>query len=127
MGRTSWVTEDGWRQGALFSVLCRSGPCRPYRPSCRTLRQSNSEAWISDDDKWRLYVLADEMRATALRRKAGCAEGATAIEYAIMVMLIAMAIIFAVYLVGQEVTSTYECTREHVANTPNDPSAVTCP
>lgn len=54
------------------------------------------------------------------------AEAATAIEYAIMVTLIATVIVFAVFLVGRQLGSDYDCTQKHVENTPDDPEAVSC-
>lgn len=71
-------------------------------------------------------MVANRTAGTAFRRKATSPEGATAIEYAIMVSLIAVVIIFAVYLIGQQLQSTYDCTEDHVANTPNEPIGGNC-
>jgi pilus assembly protein Flp/PilA len=50
-------------------------------------------------------------------------EGATAVEYGIMVALIAVVIIAAVYLLGQTLQGTFEEVEDCIAN----PDAEACP
>jgi pilus assembly protein Flp/PilA len=52
-------------------------------------------------------------------------DGATAVEYGIMVALIAVVIVLAVWGVGQALSSDYSCVQGHLENAPNDPNAVT--
>jgi pilus assembly protein Flp/PilA len=42
--------------------------------------------------------------------------GATAVEYSIMVALIALVIIGAVALLGESLSDSYDCSATHVAN-----------
>lgn len=52
--------------------------------------------------------------------------GATAVEYGIMVALIAVVIIAAVWGVGQALNSDYACVESHLENAPTNPAGVSC-
>lgn len=52
------------------------------------------------------------MRAAGWRRGE---RGATAVEYGVMVMLIAAVILVAVALLGERTTGNFECTRDSIA------------
>lgn len=52
-------------------------------------------------------------------------EGATAVEYALMVSLIAMVIFLAVVLLGRNLGDSYDCSASHVDNL-SSPGSVTC-
>ena len=54
-------------------------------------------------------------------------EGATAVEYGIMVALIAVVIIAAVYGLGQTLKDDYSCVEQYVKDTPqNAPNTANC-
>ena len=48
------------------------------------------------------------------------AEGATAVEYGLMVALIAAVIIIAVVFLGRETSTTFSCTAESIASKTNN-------
>jgi pilus assembly protein Flp/PilA len=56
----------------------------------------------------------------ALRRRFDD-EGATAVEYGIMVALIAVVIIFAVWFIGEQLDSTFSCVGESISNADGSP------
>ncbi|WP_083441703.1 Flp family type IVb pilin [Nitriliruptor alkaliphilus] len=47
-------------------------------------------------------------------------DGATAVEYGIMVALIAVVIISAVYALGSQLNDDYECVEQYVRETPQN-------
>ena len=65
-----------------------------------------------------------EMLRNVIRR-AEDNEGATAVEYGIMVALIAVVIIAAVFLIGQELNSDFSCVGSALSNA-NNAGTVNC-
>lgn len=55
-----------------------------------------------------------------LRRTLDDQDGATAVEYGIMVALIAVVIIAAVFALGQQLGDDYECVETYVRDTPQN-------
>ncbi|HEX9775715.1 MAG TPA: Flp family type IVb pilin [Actinomycetota bacterium] len=65
-----------------------------------------------------LAVLAHLSSVLTARLHLRSERGATAVEYGIMVALIAVVIILAVVFLGREVSSTFQCTGEALDNAP---------
>jgi len=62
----------------------------------------------------------------AYSRRIGDQEAATAVEYAIMIVLIAVVIIVAVVFVGRETQSNFECTSSSIADPDSAGSMAAC-
>jgi len=89
------------------------GTNRAVRPACLAHGQIGPGAIAvlggkgggAEVERMGLYVA---LGFAALKRRMGSEEGATAVEYALMIALIALVVVVAVTFLGQETNSVYE-------------------
>lgn len=65
---------------------------------------------------WILPAVMAAVEAAAARLRCGSERGATAIEYAFMVALIAMVVIAAVMLLGETLADAFDCVVSSLSN-----------